>query len=41
MNLDSNQICVDKGSGFYNKSWLQNHNIKMYSAHNEGKFVFA
>ena len=41
MNLDSNQICVDKGSEFYNKSWLQNHNIKMYSAHNEGKFAFA
>ena len=33
-----------KGSEFYNismKSWLQDNNIKMYSAHNEGKSVVA
>ena len=40
----SNKIWVDKGSEFYNrsmKSWLAKNNIKMYSTHNEGKFVLA
>ena len=35
-----NQIWVDKGSDFYNrsrKSWSQDHNIKIYSTHNEVK----
>ena len=35
-----NQIQVDKGSGFYNRSvrsWLQDNNIEMYSTHKEGK----
>ena len=39
-NRKSNKIWVDKGSGFYNTSfekWLQNKDIEMYSAHNEGK----
>ena len=39
-----NKIWVDKGSKFYErsmKSWLQlqDNNIEMYSAHNEGKSV--
>ena len=37
-----NKIWVDKGSKFYKKSvksWLQDDNIKTYSAHNEGKSV--
>ena len=40
----SNKICVDKGSEFYNrsmKSCLEDNNIEMYSAHNEGKSVVA
>ena len=35
-----NQIQVDKGSEFYNRSmrsWLQDNNIEMYSTHKEGK----
>ena len=35
---------VEKASEFYNrsiKSWLQNNNIEMYSAKNEGIFVAA
>ena len=35
---------VDKGSEFYSnsfKKWLQDNDIAMYSAHNEGKFVVA
>ena len=39
-----NKIWVDKGSEFYNKSlksWPQNHNVEMYSTHNEGKSVVA
>ena len=35
-----NKIWVDKGSEFYNrlmKSWLQENDIEMYSAHNEGR----
>ena len=35
---------VDKGSEFYSnsfKKWLQDNDIVMYSAHNEGKFVVA
>ena len=34
----------DKGSEFYNrslKSWLEKNDTKIYSAHNEGKFVVA
>ena len=36
------EICVDKGSKFYNrsmKSWLEKNVVEMYSAHNEGKSV--
>ena len=39
-----NKIWVDKGSEFYNasfKKWLQENDIAMYSAHNEGKSVVA
>ena len=35
---------MDKGSQFYNraiKSWLQDNDIEMYSAHNEEKSVIA
>ena len=41
-NRKPNEIWVDKGSEFYNRSikpWLEN--IKMYSANNEGKSVVA
>ena len=37
-----NEIWIDKGSEFYNrsmKSWLEKNDIKMYSTHNEGKYV--
>ena len=40
----SNKIWIDKGSEFYNayfKKWLQDNDIVMYSAHNEGKSVVA
>ena len=43
-NRKPNKIWVDKGSEFYNisfKKWLQDNNIKMYSAHNEGRSVIA
>ena len=39
-----NKIWVDKGSEFYKycfKKWLQDNNIALYSAHNEGKSVVA
>ena len=39
-----NKIWVDKGSEFDNtsiKSSLQDYDIEMYSAHNEGKYVVA
>ena len=39
-NRKPNKIWVDKGSEFYNrsvKSWLQDNDVVMYSAHNEGK----
>ena len=39
-----NKIWVDKRSESYNKSmksWLQDNNIEIYSAHNEGKSVVA
>ena len=39
-----NNIWVDKGSEFYNKSmksWLQDNDIVMYLTHNEGKSVVA
>ena len=39
-----NKIWVDKGSEFYNayfKKWLQDNDIVMYSAHNEGKSAVA
>ena len=39
-----NKIWVDKGSEFYNnsfKKWLQDNDIVMYSANNEGKSVIA
>ena len=37
-----NKIWVNKGSEFYNrptKSWLQDHDIEIHSAHTEGKSV--
>ena len=40
----SNEISVDKGSEFYNrsmKSWLEKNDIELYSTHNEGKYVIA
>ena len=43
-NRKPNEILVDTGSEFYNKSmksWLQNNDIEMYSTHNEGKSVAA
>ena len=40
-NRKPNKIWVDKGSEFYNNSWLQDNNIVMYSTHNEGKSVVA
>ena len=39
-----NKTWVDKGSEFYNNSFkklLQDHNIAIYSTHNEGKSVVA
>ena len=39
-NRKPNKIWVDKDVEFYNgsvKSWLQDNNIEMYSAHNKGK----
>ena len=43
-NRKSNKIWVDKGSEFYNrsmKSWLEKNDIKMYSTHNERKFIVS
>ena len=43
-NRKPNEIWVDQGSEFYNrsmKSFSQNNHIKMYSIHNEGKSVNA
>ena len=43
-NHKLNKIWVDKGSEFYNrsmKSFLQNNDILMYSANDEGKSVVA
>ena len=43
-NQKPNQIWVDKGSKFYNRSmklWLEKNDIEMYSIHNEGKSVVA
>ena len=43
-NRKSNQIWVDKGSEFYNrsvKSWLEENDIELYSTHNEGKSVIS
>ena len=41
-NCKPNKILSDKGSEFYNrsmKSFVQNNNIEMYSAHNEERSV--
>ena len=41
-NRKPSEIWVDKGSEFYNrsiKSFLQNNDKEMYSAHNEGKLL--
>ena len=43
-NHKPNKIRVDKGSEFYNRSVrsiFQNNDMKMFSVHNEGKFVIA
>ena len=43
-NHKANKISVDKGREFYNisvKSWLQDNNIEMYSAHSERKTIVA
>ena len=43
-NRKPNQIWVDKGGEFYNrsmKSWLEKNDIEMYSTHNEEKSVVA
>ena len=43
-NWKPNKIWVDKGSEFYNrsmKSFFQNNEIEIYSAHNERQSVFA
>ena len=43
-NRKLNEICVDKGSEFYNisiKSWLEHNDREMHSTHNEGKSVAA
>ena len=42
--IKPNKIWLDKGSEFYNRSmkyWLQDNDIKMYSAHNKEKLVAA
>ena len=44
LNRKQNKIWVIKGSEFYNRSkqlWLEDNDIDVYSAHNEGKFVVA
>ena len=43
-NRETNEICFDKGSEFYNTSMkllLEEDGIEMYSTHNEGKSVIA
>ena len=43
-NRKPNKIWVDKGIYFYNKSmksWLQDYDKKLYSAHSDGKSVVA
>ena len=43
-NRKPHKIWVDKGNEFYNrsmKSWLKKIDIKMYSTHNEGKYLAA
>ena len=43
-NLKPSQICINKGSEFYNrsmKSWLEKNDIEMRSTHNEGKSIVA
>ena len=43
-NRKPNKIWVDKGSEFYNNSfikWLKDNYIEMYSTNNEGKSVIA
>ena len=35
------KIQVDKGSEFYNKSWLQDNGIQIYSTKNEERFFAA
>ena len=43
-NRKPNNIWVDKGSEFYNRSmesWLEKYNIEMYSTHDERKSVVA
>ena len=43
-NRKRSKIWVDKGSNFYKrsmKSWLQDNDIEMYSAYNEGESVVA
>ena len=43
--MDENQKrCEDKIREFYDRSmktWLQNNDIEIYSAHNEGKSIVA
>ena len=42
--VKTNKIWVIKGSEFYIRSmqsWLEDNDIDMYSAHNEGNFVVA
>ena len=41
-NRKPNKIWVDQGNKFYDRLvrlWLQDKDIKIYSAHKEGKFV--
>ena len=43
-NRKLNNLCVDQGRELNNKlmqEWLHNHDILMYSTHNEGKSVIA
>ena len=43
-NRKPNEIWVDKGSEFYNrsmKSFLQNNDLEIRSTHDEGKYVIA
>ena len=43
-NRKPNEVQVDKGSEFYNrsmKSWLQDNDIETYSTHNKGESVVA